>query len=189
MESCLIISRTEKSIAFFSEMVKASSYEPIMILSTCGEARRWLASQDFDLVIINAPLQDESGESLAREIASQGVSQVILAVKAEYYEEISAVCENYGVLTIAKPLNKTLFWSVLKVAKAAQNRLRKLYKENSKLTQKIEDIRIVDRAKYLLISHLQISEQEAHRVIEKQAMDTRMTKRAVAEGILKTYEG
>ena len=53
---------------------------------------------------------------------------------------------------------------------------------------KIEDIRIVDRAKLILISFMSMSEKEAHRYIEKQAMDLRVTRRAVAEGILKTYE-
>jgi response regulator NasT len=33
-----------------------------------------------------------------------------------------------------------------------------------------------------------MKERDAHRYIEKQAMDTRSSKREVAEGILKTYE-
>ena len=66
--------------------------------------------------------------------------------------------------------------------------MRRLCDENSKLTQKIEDVRIIDRAKCLLISYLKVNEQEAHRYIEKQAMDMRITRREVAEGILKTYE-
>ena len=53
--------------------------------------------------------------------------------------------------------------------------------------QKIEDIRLIDRAKCLLIAYFRINEQEAHRFIEKQAIDRRMTKRKVAEGILRTY--
>jgi response regulator NasT len=60
--------------------------------------------------------------------------------------------------------------------------------ENEHLRQKIEDIRIVDRAKWILVSYMQMNEKEAHRYIEKQAMDLRTTKREVAEGLLKTYE-
>ena len=52
----------------------------------------------------------------------------------------------------------------------------------------MEDIRLVDRAKCILISQMDMREEEAHRYLEKQAMDRRTTKRAVAEGILKTYE-
>ena len=52
----------------------------------------------------------------------------------------------------------------------------------------MEEKDIVDRAKVVLIKHLSMTEQQAHRFIEKQAMDMRVNKTAVAEGILKTYE-
>lgn len=188
MESALVVSYTEKSVDFFCEMLRALPCRQIVTLPLCGDARRMLLERDFDLVIINAPLRDESGEELAREIASQGISQVILVVKNEYFDEISTTAEDYGVFTVAKPINRTFFRSVLKLAKAGQNRLRRMNAENCRLAQKIDDIRIIDRAKCLLISYFKISEQEAHRSIEKQAMDMRMTKKEVAEGILKTYE-
>ena len=38
------------------------------------------------------------------------------------------------------------------------------------------------------MTHMHMREPEAHRYIEKQAMDRRTTRRAIAEGILKTYE-
>ena len=53
---------------------------------------------------------------------------------------------------------------------------------------RIEELRLIDRAKCTLISVLNISEKEAHRTIEKQAMDLRLTKKQVAEHILRTYD-
>ena len=188
MESALIVTSSEKSSAYFAELLSAASIGQITALPSCGEARRLLLERDFDLVIINAPLRDESGESLSRYIAVKGMAQVILIVASEYFDAVSAICENDGVMTIAKPINRAVFWSALKLARAAQNRLMRIQAENCNLKQKIEDIRIVDRAKCILISHLNMSEQEAHRYIEKQAMDMRMSKRVIAEGILKTYE-
>lgn len=188
MESALVVSCSEKSIVYFSDVLKAASFAQIVAVPSCGEARRLMMKRDFDLVIINAPLQDESGEALARYVACKGFGQVLLVVKSEYFDATSSVCENDGILTISKPINKAVFWSSLKLASATQNRIKRLSAENSKLSQKIEDIRIVDRAKCVLISYLKINEQDAHRYIEKQAMDMRITKRAVAEGILKRYE-
>jgi AmiR/NasT family two-component response regulator len=188
MERAMIISSSEKGISFFSEILNSASIYQITVLQSCGEARRALAENDFDLVIINAPLSDETGELLARHIASKGISQVILVVKSEFYEAVSANCEGDGVLTVSKPINKAVFWSALSLARSAQKKLKKVQAENVQLKQKIEDIRIVDRAKCILISYMNMSEKEAHRYIEKQAMDTRSTKRAIAEGILKTYE-
>ena len=188
MENALIVSSTDKFIDSLSELLNAISVKQIVALQSCGEARRLILERDFDLVIVNAPLRDESGESFARQIASKGASQVMLLVKNEYFDAVSAVCEDDGVLTISKPVNKSVFWSALTLAKSAQSRIKKIQVENAELKQKIEDIRIVDRAKMILISYMNMSEKEAHRYIEKQAMDLRVTRRAVAEGILKTYE-
>ena len=188
MESALIVSCTETHTALFTEMLNAASINQIAVLQSCNEARRLLMEQDFDLVIVNAPLRDESGESLSRYLASKSASQVILVVKSEYFGAVSAVCEDNGVLTISKPVNKDVFWSALTLAKSAWNKIRHIQAENVRLRQKIEEIRIVDRAKWILVSHLNISEQEAHRSIEKQAMNMRSTRRAIAERIIKAYE-
>lgn len=188
MESALIVSCTEKGTAFFTELLNGISVSHIVSTPSCAEARRILLERDFDLILVNAPLKDETGERFARNAASKGISQVILVVKAEYYDAVSSVCEDEGVLTISKPVNRELFWSALKLVKSAQSRLKKAQDENEKLKQKIEDIRIVNRAKCVLISYMNMDEKEAHRYIEKQAMDMRSTRRAIAEGILKTYE-
>jgi len=185
--SALIISRTEKSITIFSENLSAASINQITILASASQARRLFPEKDFDIVIIDAPLADESGESLARNIAANGLSQVILAVNSEHYNALCSVCQDDGVLVISKPFDKDMFWSALSLAKSVSIKLKRMHIENAKLKQKIEDIRIIDRAKYVLISYLNLSEQEAHRFIEKQAMDLRSSKRKIAEEILKTY--
>ena len=97
--------------------------------------------------------------------------------------------ETVGVLTVAKPLQKELFWMALKLATAAHNKMAALHDENAKLYKKIDDIKLIDRAKAILINYLQMSESEAHRYIEKRAMDERVTRREVAESIIKTYDG
>jgi len=188
VDNVLIVARTEKGVAFFAELLSEDSFEQLVSVQSCGSARRLLAERDFELVIINAPLQDESGEALSRHVAATGATQVILVVKSEHYEEIAAKTEEDGVLVVARPINRSVFWTTMKLAKSMQNRLRRMHAESSKLKQKIEDIRIIDRAKCVMIDHLRISEQEAHRFIEKQAMDMRATRRAIAEEILKTYE-
>lgn len=52
---------------------------------------------------------------------------------------------------------------------------------------KIQEIRLVNKAKWALIQCLGMTEEEAHRHIEKRAMDERLTRREVANRILSTY--
>lgn len=188
MDSALIISYSEKSVNYLTDILTEASVRNITTVSNAGEARRLLIEKDFDLCVINAPLPDEFGESLARNIAAKEVSEVILIVKSELFDEVSVRVEEHGVITIAKPIGKALLWNALKLAFATHERIKAIKRENKKLIQKIEDIRIVDRAKCILISHLSLTEPEAHRYIEKQAMDMRQPRRKVAEEILKIYE-
>lgn len=188
MENILIVSSSKKGTAFFTEMLSQNSYGDVTTAKNGGEARRLLIERDFDLCIINAPLVDEFGEEFARNIVSTGIGQAILIVKSEIYDEVSEKVEADGIITIAKPMNRIIFWSALKLVNATYNKMYKLKRENNKLLQKIEDIRMIDRAKCILIQYLNMTEAEAHRYIEKQAMDMRATKRIIAEGILKTYE-
>lgn len=188
MNCALIVSYAKKGIELFTELLTAASFNQILSARSCSDARRLLLEREFDIVVINSPLPDETGEALAKDIATKGLSQVILIVPSEHFNEVSAICEDYGILSISKPVIKELCWSAIKFAVTAQKRMNTIRSENAQLKQKIEDIKIIDRAKCILISVLNMTEQEAHRYIEKQAMDMRLTRRIVAENILKSYE-
>ncbi len=188
MESALIISHSEKGIDVIEKILKLMSCKKIATVKSASEARRAVSVKEFDLFIINSPINSDVGEGLAKELVSLDVSQVIIIVKNDSYDYVSSLVEDFGVITLSKPINKSQLWVALKLAKASHQRLKKMKKMNVKLTQKIDDIKIVDRAKRVLITHLNMSEEKAHKFIEKKAMDTRMSRREIAENILKTYE-
>ncbi len=188
MESALILSHSEKSAAVFVEMLRTIQCHKIVIVPTCGEARRMLLERDFEICIINSPLADESGEKFAKDIASKYMLQILLIVKMEQYDRISENLEDVGVMTIGKPINRNAFLMNLKFLRASSNRITNIKKENTRLMQKIQDIKLIDRAKCILVSNEYMSEEMAHKHIEKTAMDSRQSKRIIAEDILKQYD-
>lgn len=190
MENILLVSSSEKVSAMLTELLKAelSASCQILAVPNGGEARRALSQRDFDLILINTPLQDEFGHDLAVSAAHSTSSGVLLLVKSEMEDEIAGKVEDYGVMVVGKPISRQLFYQALKMLSATQKRILGLRHENIKLQNKIEEIRLVDRAKCVLIQYLNMTEPQAHRYIEKQAMDLRATKMEVAQGILKTYE-
>ena len=101
--------------------------------------------------------------------------------------QVNDKMEPFGILTVQKPLSRPLFYQALHLLIATQNRWQRFDRENQKLRTKMEEVRIVARAKCILVEYLRMSEQQAHRYIEKQAMDMRTSKKDVAENILKTY--
>lgn len=76
----------------------------------------------------------------------------------------------------------------LRTGSAFRHRLLTMQKENNKLRAKLEEMRYVSRAKFLLISEQGMTEETAHRYIEKSAMDTRRTRKEVSLEVIAKYE-
>lgn len=184
MDRALIVCDNEKGTSFYKSFLKENGYIDMVSVTSGPMAKRALLDYDFDICIVNGPIGGTSGEELSIDIAEKNICQVILFVKAERLEEISAQVEDYGVITVGKPINKQLFWQALKLAKVAQRRITMAHKESEKLEKKLEDMKIISRAKILLMVEKNISEEEAHKFIEKQAMDRRVPRVEVAREIV-----
>lgn len=186
--SVLVVSSAEKFVKPMLEMLPEKMFDPIMTATDATQARRKLLENDFDIVIVNSPLKDEFGTRLALDICSKSSAGVLLFVKAEHYSDITAKVMPYGVLTISKPTSSSMIAQSVQMLCSTRERLRIMEKKNASVEEKIEEIRIVNRAKCLLIEQLKMTESEAHRYIEKQAMDRCVTRRVIAENIILTYK-
>ena len=89
---------------------------------------------------------------------------------------------------LEKPLHKEEFRNAVELALLFSRRNRTLYEENARLRERIRELKIVDRAKVLLVEYLKLSEDQAHRYIEQQSMELRKSRAEVAQGIINTYE-
>lgn len=72
--------------------------------------------------------------------------------------------------------------------KAAREQLRLLEGKHKTVAEKIEELRLVNHAKWILIDRFNMSEKESHRYIEKQAMDYCCSCREIAQGSMKTLD-
>ena len=187
LDKTLIISGSEQALSLLSDLMKSYNGSQIVSASSGNEARRLINRTDFDMVIISTPLPDEFGNELAATIAEKTSAGVMLICKSDIAEEISEKVEVYGVCVLAKPLNKTLFFHSVKLLQATRARMLSVMKEYSKLQTKIEESRLINRAKCILIQYLKLTEPQAHRYIEKQAMDRCVKRGQIAENIIKTY--
>ena len=188
MQSALIVSSSTVLTELFTEMLAQTSIDEFVVVKTCGEARRLLIERSFDLCIINSPLPDETGFRLSTDIIGSKCNQVILVLKQEIAAEIAEKVEDYGVFTVEKPLSKPTFWTALKMASAAFNRLNRVRSETDRLKKKLDELKLISRAKILLIEKENLTEEEAHKRIEKEAMDYRLSRVQVAMDIINLYE-
>lgn len=134
-----------------------------------------VAAQKPDAVVISG------GASAAVDAAERSSAAILLLTDDA---ALPRRCIRAGVMTAHPDELAAVLPSLL----ATAERLRTLRDKTSSLQQRLDDSRIVARAKLLLISRLGMSEGDAHRYIEKTAMDSCLPRRDVAEGIIRTYE-
>lgn len=185
--SVLLVSSSAGFCDTMRSLLPENRYSPVNTASSISSAKRLLTERSFDFVIINSPLTDGNGLRLAMDIADEKNTIPLLLVKGEEYPEMLDRTIRNGVYTLAKPLSRGTAGVALAWMAASRERLRVTEKKELSFEEKMSEIRVVNRAKWLLISELNMSEPEAHRYVEKQAMDRCVPRRQVAEEIIRTY--
>ena len=107
-----------------------------------------------------------------------------LLIRSELYEETNAATLPSGVVVVSKPTNSQLLLQVIRGLCAMRERLRAMRERQTTVEEKMEEIRLMNKAKWLLIEREGLTEQQAHERILRTAMERRTGKRAVAAEII-----
>lgn len=185
--SVLVVSASQNFNGVLAPLLPESAFSPVLSVSGVSAAKRSMADRPFDFVIVNSPLSDGTGTEFAIDVCSTGETVVLLFAKADIHGEIYSKVVRHGVFTLPKPTSRQAIVQALSWMASARERLRKIQAKTLSVEEKMAEIRLVNRAKWLLIREQNMDESHAHRYIEKQAMDLCIPKSRVAETIIKTY--
>lgn len=188
MKKILLCAGSEKNIEALSSLIKSFISAEIAAVLSASEARLYMEKdRETDLVVINTPLKDEQGVEMAVHTCDKGCIPVILITGEETFKRSGDLIKQHGVAVICRPADKKTFCTAVDAMLTAGIVMRKLGKETETLRESLEEIKLVNRAKAMLISNLKMTEAQAHRYIEKQAMDLRTSRKVIAQNVLKTY--
>lgn len=185
--SVLVVSAAEKFNDTMAALLPSSDYYPVKFVTNIAAAKRAFLEQHYDFVIINAPLPDDFGTRFASQACAGNSTVTLVLIRSEVYEENYAKMVTEGIFTLSKPTSAQMISQALRWMAAAKERLRRLESKTTSIEEKMEEIRLVNRAKWLLIENLSMNESDAHRYIEKQAMDRCVPRREIALNIIRTY--
>lgn len=185
--SVLVVSSAEKFNTAIASMLPEAEFSPIVYAQGISAAQRELTQRSFDLIIINSPLKDDLGLRFAIDCSSSGSAIVLLLVQNEIYGEVYDRVSSHGVFTLPKPMSHQTMRLAFSWIKTASARLKSIEKKTTTIEDKMQQIRLVNKAKWLLIDRENMTEPDAHRYIEKQAMDRCVTKAEFAKVIIDKY--
>ena len=188
LHSILIVSASEQFAAAAKTTFPERSYMAVEIRKNAAGARRFLLERYCDIMLINSPLPDESGIELALDTAEKDSVGIMIAVPADHYGDVSDRFTEQGVFAVAKPMPRERMAKTMRMLLAIQDKMHLMRQEVNAMQEKIEELRTVDKAKFILIEKEHMTEDEAHRFIGKQAMDNGISRKKAAERILEEAE-
>ncbi len=185
MENVLIISSRRSSAEGLGVFMRDTFGCRIRTADTAQQAREIISvNRSWELVMINMPLQDESGLELAKYVAEDTAASCVIFVKAEEAEKIMDTADRSSIIVITKPFSRQTLYQILKAVDTALRRSWSLYEETVRLERKIEEIRLIDKAKFSLMQYRGMTEEEAHTYLEQYAMKNRKKKTIAASELI-----
>jgi len=137
-----------------------------------------------DVCILDIKMPEMDGIDAAKVISTEGIAPVLL-LTAYSQKDLVERARDAGVFAyLVKPFKETDLMPAIDIAIARYEEFLELESEVSKLEDKLETRKAVDRAKGILMDQYQLKEQDAFRRIQIQSMNTRKSMREIAEAII-----
>ena len=184
----LITSQNEIFNAQLSKMFPPEVINMLDYANNCALSRRMILERNYEILIVNTQLSDETGVNLAIDAAEINKMGVILFANPEKYNEYYDKVHEYGVLTLPNTAGSETFIQTLRLLCATRQRLQTLEKKNMSFSERMAEVRLISEAKLLLIQKVKLSEDEAHKYIERYAMNNRITFALAAKVIINQYK-
>lgn len=185
--STLIVSAADSFTSALLPILPKDTFSSTDTVISINAAKRMVSEKSYDFLVLNFPAYDDSGVRFAIEAGSRHGCIVLLMVKSELFDEINTKVSKYGIFTLARPTSKSTMMLALSWLISAKEKIRSLEQKNACAEDKVKEVRVINRAKWLLIIQEHMSEEQAHHYIEKQAMDKCVSKRLIAEEIISKY--
>ncbi|MGH3872734.1 MAG: ANTAR domain-containing response regulator [Pseudonocardiaceae bacterium] len=137
-----------------------------------------------DLVIMDVKMPKMDGIDAASIIAERRIAPVVILTAFSQRELVERARDAGAMAYLVKPFGRKDLMPAVELAVSRFRELVALESEVAGLTDRLETRKVVERAKGLLMARHALTEPEAFRWIQRNAMDRRTTMKAVAHVII-----
>lgn len=167
------------------EILKDQGFEVVAETDNGKTAIELAKKHHPDLVLMDVKMPIMDGITAAEEIGKEKIAPVVLLTAFSQKELVDRAVEAGAMAYVVKPFTPNDLFPAIEVALSRYEQLRTLEKEVTTIRDQFETRKLVDRAKSLLITKMNLTEPEAFRWIQKTSMDRRLSMREVSETIIK----
>ena len=166
------------------ELLEEHGYEIVGQASDGEEAVRLANELEPDLIVMDVKMPKMDGITAADKIAEDRICAVVMLTAFSQRDLIKRAKEAGAMAYVVKPFDASDVIPAIEIAMARFAEIRGVEDEVMDLEERLESRKIVDQAKGILHTSLDLTEPEAFRWIQKTAMDLRKSMREVAQGVI-----
>lgn len=166
------------------ELLEEHGYEIVGQASDGEEAVRLANELEPDLIVMDVKMPKMDGITAADKIAEDRICAVVMLTAFSQRDLIKRAKEAGAMAYVVKPFDASDVIPAIEIAMARFAEIRGVEDEVMDLEERLESRKIVDQAKGILQTSLDLTGPEAFRWIQKTAMDLRKSMREVAQGVI-----
>jgi AmiR/NasT family two-component response regulator len=171
------------------EMLQEEGFEVVAEVADGASAVRLTRELTPDLVILDVKMPVMDGIQAAEEIAKDRLSAILILTAFSQRDLVEKARRAGAMAYLVKPFQKHDLLPAVEIAAGRFRELSGLEREVDDLQGRLEARKLVERAKGLLQEKQDMSEADAFRFVQRQAMERRQTMKQVAERIIDQFEG
>ena len=180
----VIVDDSPRSRATLGSALKRLGFEVAGEGTSGVEAVRLVRDLKPDVLFLAVGLPDMDGLTVAAHVL-ETLPLPILILSSHLDQELIRRAKEAGVMAyLVKPLREEELLPAMELAISRFEEFNALRKENADLRRILEDRKLIERAKGILMERERISEQQAFARIQKTSMNTRRSMAAIAQAIL-----
>ncbi|MCR5805436.1 MAG: ANTAR domain-containing protein [Oscillospiraceae bacterium] len=157
-------------------------------VSDSTDVRKTAVRSSFDIILSVLPFANEFGLDTCVYISSKCCSEQIIFAPSKIYDEVCSKTVGLGLTILPKNSASSLAANIIGRMVALKKDMDEARRKNDELIRKIDEDKLIYRAKCVLIEYLKVTENDAHRILQKRAMDRQIPLYDAALEVLKTYE-
>ena len=169
------------------ELLEEHGYEIVGQASDGEEAVRLANELGPDLIVMDVKMPKMDGITAADKIAEDRICAVVMLTAFSQRDLIKRAKEAGAMAYVVKPFDASDVIPAIEIAMARFAEIRGVEDEVMDLEERLESRKIVDQAKGILQTSLDLTEPEAFRWIQKTAMDRRLSMQQVCDGVIAEF--
>ena len=156
------------------ELLEEEGYEVIGETGRGDEALDLVRALRPDVAILDIKMPGADGLEVARAVTEEGVCAVLVVTAFSQRDLIEQARDAGALAYIVKPFERTDLVPAIELALGRFSEMQSLQEEIADLTGRLDERKVVDRAKGILMDGPGLTEDAAFRFLRTEAMSRRM---------------